>query len=389
MEECLDQNLEILHPADAQATYVSRAAVELSNRQGPAAITSLPLRRKGEPVAVVTLERQADRPFDLEELEALRLTCDLCTARLVNLYEHGRWFGAAVAIQTRRGLAALLGPRHTWAKVAAAAAFAVIVFLVFARGEYQAEAPFVIEAVQKQVVPAPFDGFLKGVSVRPPDRVTAGGVLGELDTAELRLQLASSKAEQVGYLKQATAAMRDATVTRDASKLTESQIAQANADALAERIKVLEHRISKARLVSPIDGIVVAGDLERQIGAPVKTGDVLFEIAQLESLRAELAVPEDRIADVHEGQTGQLATVSYPDQRLDFVVERINPVAEVVKQQNVFKVRVRLTGVDLVGRHGWLRPGMEGIARVRIDMRSYAWLWTHRLVNWVRMRLWL
>lgn len=389
MEECLDQNLEVIHPAPTDAPYVSRAAGELASRQGPAIVASFPLRKAGEPVGVVTLERQPDRPFDLEELEALRLTCDLCAARLVNLHEHDRWFGAKLAASSRKLLAGALGAKHTWAKAVAIGVLAAVVFLVFAKGDYQAEAPFVIEAAQKQVVPAPFEGFLKAVSVHPADRVGQGSPLAELDSSELRLKLAASKAEQMGYIKQATSAMREAVAKRDPSKFAECQIAQANADATAEQIKVLEYRIAKADIVSPIDGIVVSGDLERQIGAPVKTGDVLFEIAQLESLRAELSVPEDQIADVRVGQRGQLATVSRPDRRLDFVVERINPVAEVVKQRNVFKVRVRLLDVDLAGQHGWLRPGLEGVARVNIDKRSYAWLWTRRLTNWLRMRFWL
>ncbi len=389
MEECLDQNIEVVYPGEDDASYVGRAAGELAGRHGPAVVASLPLRREGEPVAVVTLERQGDRPFDLEEMEALRLTCDLCTARQMNLYENDRWFGAKLAASTRKVLAGALGAKHTWAKLLAIAVLAGVLFLVFAKGDYQAEAPFVIEAAHKQVVPAPFDGFLKAVSAHPADHVNKGGPLAELDSSELRLQLASARAEQVGYIKQATSAMREAAVSRDPAKFAASQVAQANADALAEKIKVLDDKISKAGIVSPIDGIVVAGDLERQIGAPLKTGDVLFEIAQLESLRAELSVPEDQIADVKVGQRGQLATVSRPDDRIDFVVERINPVAEVVKQRNVFKVRVRLVDVDLEGRHAWLRPGLEGVARVDIDKRRYAWLWTHKLTNWLRMRFWL
>jgi len=203
-----------------------------------------------------------------------------------------------------------------------------------------------------------------------------------------RLELAGGKAGQIGYFKQATFAMREATARRDPNKYAESQIAQASADALAEQIKILEHRLAKAQVVSPIAGVVVSGDLQRQIGAPVKTGEVLFEIAQLESLRAELSLPEDQIADVRVGQRGRLATVSRPEERLDFVVEQINPVAEVVKQRNVFKVRVRLLEVDPVGRHAWLRPGLEGVAKIDIDKRSYAWLWSRRLVQWVRMRFW-
>ena len=44
--------------------------------------------------------------------------------------------------------------------------------------------------------------------------------------------------------------------------------------------------------------------------------------------------------------------------------------------------QVRLADVP-----AWMRPGMEGVAKVDIDRRTYAWLWTRRLVNWVRMKL--
>ena len=126
-----------------------------------------------------------------------------------------------------------------------------------------------------------------------------------------------------------------------------------------------------------------AGDLESQIGSPVKTGEVLFEVARPGSLRAELSVPEDLIADVTEGMKGELAAATHPDRKVGFVVERINPVAEVVSQRNVFKVRVRLAETA-----DWMRPGMEGLAKVHIDERAYGWIWTRRLVNWVRMKLW-
>jgi len=146
MEECLDQNVEILFPAEAQATYVARAAAELSNRHGPHTIVSLPLRLNGEEIAVATLERPLDKPFTLEELEALRLTCDLTTPRLANLHEHDVWFGAAIAKWLRKGLAGILGPKHTWAKALAAAVAIGLAFIIFAKGDYQAEAPFVLQA---------------------------------------------------------------------------------------------------------------------------------------------------------------------------------------------------------------------------------------------------
>jgi hypothetical protein len=88
-------------------------------------------------------------------------------------------------------------------------------------------------------------------------------------------------------------------------------------------------------------------------------------------------------------KTGDLMTRSQPDRKIAFKIERINPVAEPINQNNVFKVRVTLQGVDLAKDYNWLRPGMEGIAKINIDRRNYGYLWTRRLVNWIRMQLWL
>ncbi|MGB2819738.1 MAG: HlyD family efflux transporter periplasmic adaptor subunit [Phycisphaerae bacterium] len=530
MEEALDQDVEVLCPAPQGATFVNRATRELSKRHGPTALLSLPLRRDQDVAAVLTLERAAEEPFAFDEVESLRLACDLCTPRLVNLHNHDRWFGARAAAGVRNGFATILGPKHTWIKVAGIAICALILFLVLAKGRYRAEASFVLEATIHQVVPTPFEGYLRQVYVLPgdmvigaktdepswlledeqvrdwpgllaevraqaaeqtpsvgkhlwsllsegarravesaasadpneavklaiagideatrtavlgdlnkllasrtfykadawrhikptdrqkdlleageagtlrgarlvelnrsllasafPGRVSPGPtVLATLETVELRLQLKAAEAERLAYLKQADAAMRE-------DKRAESQIARAQADKVSARIKLFEHRIAQAVLVPPIHGYVVSGDLKRQLGAPVKTGDVLFEIASLADLRAELSVPEDLIADVeialeearreNRELTGELATTSLPDERIKFTVERINPVAEVVEQKNVFKVRVRLASTRQI-----LRPGMEGVGKIDIGRESYGYIWTRRLVNWIRMKLWL
>jgi biotin carboxyl carrier protein len=378
MEECLDQDIEILSPASDEAAYISRAAEELSKRYGSLTVLSLPLRRNGETIAVLTLERLEDRPFKPDEIETIRLTCELCTARLNNLYEYNRWIGATIAIRTRNFMAEFFVPKHTWAKVLAISSFMAILFIVFGKGQFRPEAPFVLEATHQQVVPAPFDGYLKSVEVEVGEKVQENNsTLATLDTAELRLQLASVKAEKVGYLKQASAAMRD-------NETAQAQIAQANADKAQAHIDLVNYKIRQANLISPISGIVVKGDLKHQIGAPVKTGDVLFEVCPLESLRAQLMVPEDLIFDIEVGCEGKLATASYPGQSIKFVVERINPMAEVVNQRNVFKVRVRL-----LEAYPWMRPGMEGVAKVSVGKRRYIWIWTRKITNWIRMKLWL
>jgi multidrug resistance efflux pump len=168
------------------------------------------------------------------------------------------------------------------------------------------------------------------------------------------------------------------------NETAQAQIAQANADKAQAQIDLLNYQIGQANLISPIGGIVVKGDLKHQIGVPVKAGDVLFEVCPLEFLRAQLMFPEDLIFYIEVGQKGKLATASYPGQPIKFVVERINPMAEVVNQRNVFKVRVRL-----LETYPWMRPGMEGVAKVSVGKRRYIWIWTRKITNWIRMKLWL
>jgi len=436
MEEALDQDAEVGYPAHEQARTINRAAGMLAQKHGPATVLALPMRYQGEAVGAITVEWPPDRPIDIDQISALRLTVDLLTARLVELERRDQWFGAKLARQTRETLGAVLGPQHTWAKLAAIAVIALACFLWFAEGIYRVEAPFVVEATKRQVLVAPFGGYLDKVYVKVGDTVEAGQtVLAELDTTDLMLERATTQAEMQGYRKQAQ-------IHERLNQVADAQIAYAEADRLQARIDELTRQIDKARILSPISGQVIVGDMEKQIGVKLDKGGVLFEVAPIEEMRVELAVPEDRIVELREkldarreaertrealGQltlealgraaqeaghvvdtanaddeqalreriidllaplppmpAGDLAAVSHPDQHLRFEVERIDPVAQVVEGRNVFNVRGRL-----IDHRSWLQPGMEGVARVEIDERSYAWIWTRDLVNWVRMKLWL
>jgi hypothetical protein len=380
MEECADQDMELIHPRPEEATYVDRAIARLSEQHGPSAIICLPLRRKREVAGVIALERRIDAPWQLAEVETLRLAGDLITARLCELHDHDRWFGARFAAWLRRGFGALVGPKHTWAKVLVIAVVAAVLFLTFARGTDKVEGSFVIEPVQRYRLAAPYNTYIEAVFVEPDAEVKAGQtVLAKLDTDLLEQKLAAARAEMATFVKQADTAMRD-------GKTVDAQIAQAEADRVAAQITLLEYQIERATIISPIDGVVIAGDLTQQLEAPVSQGDVLFEVAPLESLRAEMLVPEDRINDLQSDEPlqGELAVAASPGDYIRFEVERINPVAELVDQRNVFRVRIRL----LEDRPG-LRPGMEGIAKTHVGRRSYLYLWTRELIDWIRMKLWI
>ena len=380
MEECIDQDVEVLYPVEGDASFINRVADELASRHGPESVCSLPLRKGGEPFAVVTIEREADEQMNRSEIETVRLICELCAARLSEMYEHDRWIGARMAASVRKTAALAIGPKYTWIKLAIIATMVGILFLTFVKGDDMVQAEFTIEPMQRQIVPAPFDGRLREVLVRPGDPVIAAEtVLARFDTTELVLDRLQAQTEQKTYQDESIIAQRD-------NKPDEAHLNRLNAQKLQPRIIRLSEQIQQAEIKALISGTVISEDLRKNINAPFTKGDVLFEIAPIDILRAELLVPEDRITDLTVGQTGELASASHPGEFVPFEVKHIHPVAEVVEQNNIFRVEVEFTGEE---KPVWLIPNTTGVAKVKVGRRAWGYILSREAINWVRMKLWI
>ncbi|MEQ9459822.1 MAG: efflux RND transporter periplasmic adaptor subunit [Phycisphaeraceae bacterium] len=378
MEECLDQDVEILVPASPEADYVSRATAELSEKHGPSRILALPLRLEGTPEAVLLIELPSDQSLTLRQVEGLRLAADLLAPTLIRQSRSDRWFGARAAAWARRHVGELVGPRHTWAKLTAIGLLAFLLIATLYPARYRVDGSFVVKAAQRQIVSAPFAGYLATVNVEPGDTVIPHiTILATLDTADLYLERASLLAEIEGFEKDLATARRD-------GEIAELQIAQARIDEARARADLIAYRIEQASIRSTVPGVVIEGDLKQQIGVALELGQPLFEIAPLDDLYAELSVTESRINEVEPGQTGLFASVASPGKYLPFTVDRINPAAEVVEGRNVFKVRLRFDEPDAT-----LQPGMQGVGKIDAGQRPLIYIWTRDAIRWLRMKLWV
>jgi multidrug efflux pump subunit AcrA (membrane-fusion protein) len=137
------------------------------------------------------------------------------------------------------------------------------------------------------------------------------------------------------------------------------------------------------KITAPIDGVVLSGDLERARGVPVQRGQVLFELAPLAEMTLEVAVPDADAMLVGKGQKGEFALQASPERTMDFVVDRVRPQAEVRSDKNVF-----VTEAPVTNAVGWLRPGMQGTAKIDVSRKRLGWVLTRRLVNWFRLTFW-
>ncbi|WP_428673401.1 efflux RND transporter periplasmic adaptor subunit [Roseibium sp.] len=377
MDEALDQRAMIVYPADPDDAVATRAHQELASAHKARSILTLPLFVADRFIGALTLERSTeDRPFTKSEIETLDYVSTCVAPILQEKRENDRLIIVKLWESLTNLARSIVGPRYFGRKLGLLAALLVVVFLSFARTEYRVTADARLEGTIQRVVAAPFDGFIGKVEVRPGDTVEAGELLVALDDRDLvleRLKWATERDRQKQLYDKALSD-RD----RTEIKIARTKIDQANA-----QIKLVDEQLLRARLKAPFAGLVISGDQSQKIGAAVKKGETLMEIAPLDSYRVILGVKETQIDDVAVGQTGNLVVSSLPDTTFPMTVRKITPVAQPVDGGMAFMVEAALEG-----NQDRLRPGMEGVGKIDVEERPLVWVWIRPVLDWGRLAIW-
>lgn len=397
MDECLDSGMPVMHPKPTSeqdmllATAIAHAHRELAGGDRRLAIASVPLRSGDVTLGVLTVEaKTALSPMggpsgdptaisiDPASVELLQSAMDLLSPVLKVRHDDDRNLALRTWDSTRRAGSWIVGTRHTVWKMVGVLVLAAVLFCTFYTTTYRVGADGELRAREKRIISVPFEGSLasKPAEIEPGVFVKQGQLLAQMDTTELRLQAAEAEARLVQAEKAMSQAMKE-------SKISEAKKSEAQADAARAQLDLLLSRIERSRIVAPIDGTLISGDLRDKVGAAVKLGDELFQIAPLGGLLAVAKVDERDIARIEVGKRGQIATRANPTLRFDLMVETIVPLGVAAEGKTVFEVRTALEKPA-----GWMRPGMEGVIRLDAGKHSLLYIGTRRVIETVRLWVW-
>lgn len=377
MDEALAQESVLLYPAEPGTDPVLRAHQAYCEKVGATCMTTVPLLHAESVMAVLCLERQAGT-LTAAQLWELQLIADAVARWQFTLHEQDRWFGARWWAALNRQASQVFKPSHIALKLTALTVSLLLALLSLLSWPYRVDAALAIRSQDLLFMPAPFDGYLRKVNVHVGEQVAEGAVLVELDTRDLALEASMAEADLLRHSRDSEKAMA-------AHQLAEMQIAAARAQQSASRLDMIRYQLEHAQVRAPYAGVVIEGDLKKNLGAPVRKGDLLLKLAQTSQAYIELEIDQAYIHEVKVGSRAEFALVGRPQDRYDITISRIDPAAVNRDGRTFYVARA---DVDGNFEPHW-RPGMGGNAKIDVGLRSPLWIMTQRTVRFMREFFWL
>ncbi|AHG91806.1 efflux transporter, RND family, MFP subunit [Gemmatirosa kalamazoonensis] len=236
--------------------------------------------------------------------------------------------------------------------------------------------PGTVQAMREAALYARSSGYVRRFHADIGSRVRAGQLLAEIETPELDQELAQARAS-LGQVRAAHALARtsldrwramvkDSAATRQELDEKEAgfEAASANLAAGEANVRRLQEMQSFGRVVAPFAGTVTARNVEvGQLVSPAQGGGArpLFVLAQADTGRVMINVPEAAAAQLHPGSDAEIVVQSLGGARFTGRVVRTSGAVEAA-------TRTMLAEVDVPNPNAALLPGMY--AQVRLAVRN-------------------
>jgi multidrug efflux pump subunit AcrA (membrane-fusion protein) len=346
-----------------------------------ASVASIPIEDPATKslVAIVALRHVPGRRFQPEELKKIGESLAAFPAALrVAELAHRSLLAHAVDAAGRL----CLGIGRGWAQrgirfAVSLALLALMLWVVFGTMTHTVGARASIAPTLVQHLTAPFEGRIAWAEARDGDRVREGEALARLDTSALEVERARLAAA-------VRAAEIEAEVARSKGDHAHARLVLARCEVDRASLASVERRIEEAVIRAPADGFVLRGEVRDRVGAHVPSGASLVEFVPNGSLRLLLEIHEHDVLHVGAGAPVEFRPNARPDLTLALAVDRVRPAAEMRSAESVFIAEVALDRVE-----PWMLAGVEGVARVSGDPEPVWWVLCHRMIDTVRLRLWL
>jgi multidrug efflux pump subunit AcrA (membrane-fusion protein) len=375
------KNADLVQAANDEPVAVGRtdrrdAAFGLVERLGARRALILPIYEREETAAVVELlfERDNDHGLRVEGAEVIATL--LGEALAIQGRAHPRVF-RRIGVWLLDLIRAIFGKTAWKLKFAVALIAMSLLVASVVPSNYRPSFTARVEAGDRRIVSAPFDGFLSDAAFELGDRVEAGSLLVALEDSEIRLTIAQLQAG----LSQTEAELQAARAARDTAQV---RLLEARREQSIAELALVHRQLELSRFEAPSDAIIVGGDAWRRIGDRVRLGEPLLELAAADSFRILAFVSEDWVAESVPGTEATALLTAYPDRSIPVRLADIGADPQTRDGTNTFPVWFEIIDpLDLK-----ILDGMRGVVRLEIGERSVLEAYSRGIRRWLDRFLW-
>jgi putative peptide zinc metalloprotease protein len=233
-------------------------------------------------------------------------------------------------------------------------------------------------------------GQVRAVYVRNGDFVKTGQLLATLKSPEIETASRAAANEM-------SLASSDVRNGQDRSDFDKAATGVRERTRLGQELSIAERNVEALKIRAPIDGVVVADDLDQRNGSFVQAGDDLGKIVDRSAMKARILVRDWELEDVKDGATVKVKVTPYPFRTYTGSVGKILPAAAldhpVAQTQDLERLGQKLTNyfaveMEFPNTDGSLREGMTGTARISGKSSPLAWQFCRATWRWAKSQIW-
>ncbi len=332
------------------------------------------------------------------------LVCQHSARALGNALEHNglflmplwRTIGKSRLLVTARNLPKTL--------LISGAILAALIVLFFVPKEFELKAEGTLEPVNRRDVFFAANGDVSEVLVEHGAFVKKGDVLVRLKNNELQQELTKVQYELSSSQEARLAVDRGLEKSSGGPEATTlyATLVEYNQkiNGAEKQLAILNEKINKLEVHSPIDGRIVTWDIENKLrNRPVTIGQVAMQVADPRGdWELEVYLPDNRIGHLVRAQQAagrenlpvRFVLKSNTGETFDGVLEQVQETAGLHDVHgHSYRLRVSLDKQKLLDllKQEELSQGTEVVAKVQCGQRSMAYCLFHELIEWVQVRM--
>ena len=221
------------------------------------------------------------------------------------------------------------------------------------------------------------EGIIRDVKLREGDIVQKGKAVATLVDEDYKLAIER-------YQTRKDMLLREISRSESAFDATSAQLKRIELEQMDHEIRFSADQLARTQLVAPVNGVIVTPRIEEKAGLLIRKGEEFCEIADMKTIRAEIALDEVDVSHLKAGQKVAVKMNSYPTSKFYGEVKLLGATLQEGTSGNHYVVQAEISDPQVL-----LKQGMVGKAKIETGSHSVGYVLLRKPFYFLWKKLWV